>query len=130
MVAFISSKNKCDYCTTAHSAFAAKAFENPAWVQSIMENLGAAQVTPKLKTMLKFLEKLSLYPWEVSNQDIENLRSAGLADSAIEDAVMVCVVFAIGNRVADTLDFERPKEQYLRRAVPFVLRFGYKAYIG
>jgi hypothetical protein len=43
---------------------------------------------------------------------------------------MVCVICAIGNRMTDALGVEVPTERDVRKAAPFALRLGYKAYIG
>jgi alkylhydroperoxidase family enzyme len=58
--------------------------------------------------MLGFLEKLTLHPGTIGPDDIRPLRSVGLSDTAIEDAIYVCVYFNIIDRIADSLGFTVP----------------------
>ncbi len=55
--------------------------------------------------MLSFLEKLTLAPGDVGQDDLTPLHAAGVSDAAIEDAIYVCAFFNIIDRVADSLDF-------------------------
>ena len=67
-----------------------------------------APVAPKVRATLGFLEKLTLAPAEVRPADVEPLRAAGVSDAAIEDAIQVCVLFNIYDRLADSLSFHLP----------------------
>ena len=67
-----------------------------------------APLDPKLRTTLGFLEKLTLAPTEVGPADVKPLRAAGVTDEAVEDAIHVCVLFNIYDRLADSLSFHLP----------------------
>ena len=67
-----------------------------------------APVAPKVRATLGFLEKLTLAPAEVRPVDVAPLRGAGVSDAAIEDAIHVCVLFNIYDRLADSLSFHLP----------------------
>ncbi|MGH2807678.1 MAG: hypothetical protein ACRDKT_10430 [Actinomycetota bacterium] len=56
--------------------------------------------------MLGYLEKLTLRPDEVGPSDIKHLREHGLSDVEIKDAVWVCALFNVIDRLADTFDFD------------------------
>lgn len=58
--------------------------------------------------MLGFLEKLTLHPGDIEPEDVIPLRTVGLSDAAIEDAIYVCVYFNIIDRMADSLGFAVP----------------------
>jgi alkylhydroperoxidase family enzyme len=74
---------------------------------------------------LGFLEKLTLTPGEIGHDDIVPMRTAGLSDQEIEDAIYVCTYFNIIDRIADSLDFEvLSSETFVQRAGNF-LREGY-----
>jgi hypothetical protein len=75
--------------------------------------------------MLLFLEKLTLEPGRVGPADIVILRSAGLSDAAIEDAVHVCALFNIYDRMADSLSFHVPGGRDFEIAAGQMLRHGY-----
>jgi alkylhydroperoxidase family enzyme len=74
---------------------------------------------------LEFLEKLTLSPSEIGQDDIAPMRQAGVSDQDIEDAIYVSVYFNIIDRIADSLDFEvLSAEMFAQRAGNF-LREGY-----
>jgi alkylhydroperoxidase family enzyme len=62
----------------------------------------------KLRSMLGFLEKLTLRPNDVHPADIAPLRATGLSDEAVEDAINVCALFNIYDRLADALGWYLP----------------------
>ena len=53
--------------------------------------------------MLTFVEKLTLTPSEMSEDDVAGLRTAGFTDRDILDIVEVAAYYAYVNRVADGL---------------------------
>jgi len=54
------------------------------------------------------LEKLTLRPDEIRPADVAPLRAAGLSDDAIEDAIHVCALFNIYDRLADAMGWHLP----------------------
>jgi len=76
------------------------------------------------------LEKLTLAPAEIRPADTAALRSEGLEDQRIVDAIYVCVGFNIINRIADALGFEVPQPKVFTRAAKFLLIFGYQILSG
>ena len=56
--------------------------------------------------MLEYVEKLTLRPWEVVEQDVVALRDAGFSDAAILDIAQVTGYYAFVNRLADGLGVE------------------------
>ena len=67
-----------------------------------------APVDPKVRATLGFLEKLTLAPVEVRPADVEPLRAAGVSDEAVEDAIQVCVLFNMYDRLADSMGWHLP----------------------
>ena len=67
-----------------------------------------APIDPKLRATLGFLEKLTLSPADIRPADLAPLRAAGISDEGIEDAIQVCVLFNIYDRMADALEFHLP----------------------
>lgn len=80
----------------------------------------------EVRTILPFLEKLTLSPEEVEPEDVRKLRDAGLSDEAIRDAIYVCATFSIIDRVADAFAFQVPSPEYVRNAARFLLKMGYE----
>lgn len=67
-----------------------------------------APIDPKVRATLGFLEKLTLSPADIRPADLAPLRAAGVGDEGIEDAIQVCVLFNIYDRMADSLNFHLP----------------------
>jgi hypothetical protein len=77
--------------------------------------------------MLAFLEKLTLTPDEITPADAAPLRAAGLADEAIADAIHVCAMFNVYDRLADAMDWEvSPNAQDWIKSGKYLLKWGYE----
>lgn len=64
-------------------------------------------------------------PFVVGPEDIRPLRAAGVSDQAIEEAIAVCTLFNIINRLADAFEVEIPSEKDFARAGEYLLARGY-----
>jgi alkylhydroperoxidase family enzyme len=75
--------------------------------------------------MLGFIEKLTLCPEELTREDADDVRAAGVSDQAIVDAIHVAALFNMITRMADSLGWDVPPwEAFLARAEP-MLAEGY-----
>jgi hypothetical protein len=54
------------------------------------------------------------------------MRRAGVSDQAVADAVAVCALFSIMDRMADSLDFALQSERGWRTSAEMLLRRGYR----
>ena len=75
---------------------------------AVLADWRTAPLDAKLRAALGFLEKLTLTPDTVRPADIAPLRAAGASDDAIEDAIQVCVLFNIYDRLADAMKWHLP----------------------
>ena len=91
----------------------------------MLEDYHTAPLDERTRATLAFLEKLTLRPSEVGPADVEPLRSLGIRDEAIEDAIQVCTLFNIVDRLADSLGFETLSARSNERAGWFLLKQGY-----
>lgn len=98
--------------------------------QAVLVDWRTAPVSRGLRTTLAFLEKLTLAPEDIVPADVAALRAEGLTSRAIVDAVYVCVVFNIINRIADALGFKVPPPRVFTLAAKFLLVFGYQVLSG
>ena len=94
-------------------------------LQAVLADWRTAPIDPKLRATLGFLEKLTLTPAEVRPADLAPLRAAGVTDEAIEDAIEVCALFSVYNRLADALGFHVPTGDGHAALARFVLKRGY-----
>ena len=96
-----------------------------ALVRSVLEDYRTAPIPEKLRTMLAFLDKLTLRPAEVGPEDMEPLLAVGLSGEEIEDAIHVCSMFNIINRMADALGFLQPERKVYESSARYLLKNGY-----
>ena len=111
----------------AHTAVAVRGTGDEKWVAAALENWRTAPVNEKLRRTLGFLEKLTISPSEVSREDIESMRSVGVSDRAIEEAIYVCFLFSVMDRLADALGFDMPSAKDFQRGGRVLYSFGYGA---
>ena len=95
-------------------------------IQAVLADYRTAPISGKLRAMLAFLEKLTLWPAEVGPDDAASLRAAGLSDEEIESAVNVCALFNVINRVADSLGFDTTDLKGYDKSARYLLSAGYK----
>jgi len=62
----------------------------------------------------------------VTVENVQALRAAGLPDDAVRDAIVVCGIFNVIDRLADSFDFTPPTPENLRKEVRFLVKVGYK----
>ena len=84
-------------------------------MDAVLEDWRTAPVPDELRAALGFVEALTLHPDEL---DVAPMRDAGLTDRDIEDVALVCAVFNVIVRLADTLDFEVPSDEDFARLAP------------
>lgn len=95
-------------------------------IQTVLADYRTAPISEKLRAMLGFLEKLTLQPADIGADDAVPLRAAGLSGEEIEDAVHVCALFNIINRVADSLGFENASADGYQKNARWLVSYGYK----
>ncbi len=102
------------------------ALGDAALVKAVLDDWRTAAVDGKVRATLALLEKLTLAPNEVGPADIAPLRAAGIRDRAIADAVHVCALFNVINRIADALGFVVLSPGRFRLGAQLVLKHGYQ----
>jgi alkylhydroperoxidase family enzyme len=90
-----------------------------------LQDWRSAPIDEKMRTTLRLLEKVTLTPFEVGPEDITPLRAAGVSDQAIEDALVVCALFNIIDRIADSLDVAIPSADGFAQTAERLLAHGY-----
>ena len=69
---------------------------------------------------------LTLRPEDVRPEGADAVRAAGVSHQALEDAVHVCALFNMIDRIADALAFRVPPPQDAERAAPRFFERGYR----
>lgn len=95
-------------------------------MQAALDDYHTAPIAEPLRATLGFLEKLTLHPETVTPADVLPLRALGVTDQAIADAVLVCALFSIMDRLADSFDFALQSERGWRTSADMLLKRGYR----
>jgi alkylhydroperoxidase family enzyme len=90
-----------------------------------MNDWRTAPVDEATRSILGLLEKMTLRPDDFSPADFQVARDAGVRDEAIVDALYVCALFNIADRLADAFDFAIPDQEGFNATANMLLRIGY-----
>lgn len=75
-------------------------------VERLNTDFRAAELNDMDRAMLEYVAKLTLEPWNMVENDVVKLRTAGFSDEAILDICQVAGYYAFVNRLADGLGVE------------------------
>lgn len=75
----------------------------------MMKDWRQVELSSVNRALCEFAEKLTVSPASMAKEDIQKLRSLGLSDAAVHDAVQTISYFNYINRVADALGVD-PEE--------------------
>jgi alkylhydroperoxidase family enzyme len=92
--------------------------------QAVLDDWQTAPVNEQVKAMLGYLEKLTLHPDEIGKSDVASLYAAGISPQAVNEALYICVLFNIIDRIADALNFALPSS-FKGRSIKILLKRGY-----
>jgi uncharacterized peroxidase-related enzyme len=85
--------------------------------QAVQEDYRSAALTPREVALLDYAVKLTVYPRDVQQTDLDALRGYGLNDEQLVDAVQCIGYFNFINRVLDGLGVDpEPSMRYGKEA--------------
>lgn len=101
IAAYVSGLNVCDFCVGAHSIIA-EAFGVPlATVAALLFDPETAAVDQRMKSLLRYVHKLTRAPATVTARDRQAVFDAGWSERALHDAVATCALFNFMNRLVE-----------------------------
>lgn len=104
IAAYTSRLNECKYCATTHGAIAKYQLNgNGELVDQVFRDPESAQITDKLKALLRIASKVQQDGKKVKTADIEAARHQGATDKEIHDTVLIAAAFCMFNRYVDGL---------------------------
>ena len=112
---FVSGLNACHYCHGVHAATAREFGISGDLIERLLSDLDHAPVNEKLRPLLGYVRKLTLSPARVTRADADAVFAAGWSDQALHDAVSVCALFNLMNRLVEGLGI-RAGEDYFGAA--------------
>ena len=124
IAAYVSRLNACRYCHGVHTA-TAQAFGIPeGTLGALLDDVGAAPVAERMKPLLRYVGKLTLTPAKITPGDAEAVLAAGWEEQALHDAVAVCGLFNLMNRVVEGLGITAG-EAYFQASARRIADIGY-----
>jgi len=103
IAAYMSGVNACGYCHGIHTATGEQFGVPEGLLVALLEDVEQASIDEKMKPVLRYVEKLTKTPHRMSPEDVEAVFAAGWSDQALHDAVSVCALFNMMNRIVDGL---------------------------
>jgi uncharacterized peroxidase-related enzyme len=125
MAAYVSKVNQTAFCIGAHTATAARAYQDAPRVAAVLADLESAPVAEPLKATLRMLAKLTR-DGDVHADDMRDVLAAGVSPQQVEDALAVCAAFNTTDRLADAFGFEVLSPEGFEAGAKYLLKRGYK----
>lgn len=125
MAAFVSKMNECEFCIGAHTATAARAYQDEGKVSAVLSDLETASIEEPLRATLRMLGKLTR-EHTVNADDMRAVLAVGVSREQIEDALAVCWAFNTTNRLADAFGFFVLGPKAFEAGAKFLLKRGYR----
>lgn len=101
VAAYVSGLNACTYCYGAHLV-AARAFGiDGALFETLMADVEASSVDEKMKPLLAYVGKLTRTPSMMIEADAARVYAAGWDERALFDAISICGLFNLMNRIVE-----------------------------
>jgi uncharacterized peroxidase-related enzyme len=123
--AFISRLNTCRYCAGIHIG-AATLIHDHDLTPERLDRWQDGTFSPRVTAALALLEKATLAPDTLGPADITQLRSAGVSDDAIADALYLAFVFNTVNRLANAFGYTWATEAEALKIATILNRTGYR----
>ncbi|ULQ55810.1 peroxidase-related enzyme [Flavihumibacter rivuli] len=122
----VSHGNQCRFCTTAHTAAADLLLGEQATTAQVKQDINAAPVSPKMKTLLTIASMVRESGKAVTEEAIQQARQAGATDLEIHDTVLIAALFCLYNRYVDGLATALPEdENYYSTLADRLVNHGY-----
>jgi uncharacterized peroxidase-related enzyme len=103
IAAHVSSLNDCNFCYHSHAAAADALMGNDAISGQIKINPDLADVSEKMKCLLKLAGMVQKSGKAVTADAVEIAKQAGATDKEIHDTVLIAAAFSMFNRYVDGL---------------------------
>lgn len=96
----VSASNQCDYCVNHHAEALRRYVKDEGVLNVLMSSDGLETLTPRLSAIVIHAQTLTTRPSAVVEGDLDQLRTAGLADADILDITLIVGYFNFVNRIA------------------------------
>lgn len=108
---YVSRRNACVFCSTAHGAAVCQLPGGDATqVEALRDTIENVPVSEKMRCLLHLAGLVQESGRAVQASDVERARQAGATDLEIHDTVLIAALFCLYNRYVDGLGTIAPTE--------------------
>jgi uncharacterized peroxidase-related enzyme len=125
MAAYVSQVNESAFCIGAHTATAARAYQDRPKVAAVLADLESAPIEDGLRATLRMLGKLTR-EGKIGAEDMRQVLSAGVSRQQVEDALAVCAAFNTTDRLGDAFGFEVLSPEAFEAGAKYLVKRGYR----
>jgi len=111
VVVATSGVNHCTYCIVAHGAILRIRARDPQLADHVASNPWAAALTPRQRAIVDLALVIATRPAELTDDDLQRVRVAGLSDDEIWDVGAITALFAMSNRLAHLMALQ-PNDEF------------------
>lgn len=101
IAAYVSALNACSFCYGAHRIYAEVFGIAPEVIDALIADPATAPVEGRLRPLLAYVEKLNTLPSRLTQADAQAVYDAGWPEAALYEAVQVCALFNMMNRIIE-----------------------------
>ena len=124
IAAYVSGLNNCNYCRAIHSQTAVALGIGAETIANVFSNPHCEHVDVRMRPILAFVRKLTLSPANITAADVDAIFASGWDDRALHDAMAICGLFNLMNRLVNGLGVEA-SEAYTKMAAQRLAQGGY-----
>jgi uncharacterized peroxidase-related enzyme len=128
IAAYVSGLNSCGFCHSIHAQTAAAFGIDIQLLHALLTEHESVPVSARLRPVLSFVKKLTLFPGRMIPADAETVFAAGWDDRALHDAAAICGLFNLMNRLVDGLGIQADVD-YTQFVAQHLATGGYAAFL-
>ena len=113
-----SGLNNCLYCVVAHGAILRIREKNPHIADQVATNFRKADITPRQRAMLEFVEKVGCSSHTIDDGDFEALTEHGFSHDDVWHIGAIAAFYSLSNRLANMSNMRPNDEFYLMGRIP------------
>ena len=109
----------------SHAAVAAQLLGDREMVSAALADPRAAPITPRLRAILLFAQKMARDAQALGPADVAEAKSAGVTEDELYDATLVCALFQFYNAWVDANGVENMSDEAYAATAVRLARDGY-----
>ena len=118
VVVATSGANHCVYCVVAHGAILRVRTKDPEIADRVATNPWTAPLPPRERAIVDLALRVAVEAAELTEDDLDRARAAGLTDDEIWDVGAITALFAMSNRLAHLTALRPNPEFFLMGRLP------------